>query len=168
MKCPICNSEMTCKKSTYHYQESGLDNIYLSDVEIYNCACGEEFVSIPAGADLHTLIGLDIVKKNALLNGKEIRFLRKNMGLTAKKLSEYTGINNATISRWENGTQPISKPHDLYLRLLYLTNKGIPHDTIRHLIEDNFPNVKPEAKNTIKHTISIQSMPQTENCQIAS
>ena len=161
MKCPICNSEMTCRTNTYHYRESGLDNIYLLGVEIYDCNCGEEFVSIPTIPELHTLIGLNLVKKNALLNGKEIKFLRKNMGMTAKKLSEYAGFNNATISRWENGTQTITKPHDLYLRLLYLNNKGIHTDTIRHLIEDSFPKVKLKPEETIKYTIPVQSKSQT-------
>ncbi|MCP4111663.1 MAG: YgiT-type zinc finger protein [Desulfobacteraceae bacterium] len=86
MNCPICNSEMVCKRTTHHYTESGLDNVFLDGVEVCQCSCSEKIVSIPAIPELHSKIGLDMIRKEALLNDREIRFLRKNMGLTKKNL----------------------------------------------------------------------------------
>ncbi|MCP4346930.1 MAG: YgiT-type zinc finger protein [Desulfobacterales bacterium] len=48
MNCPICNSEMVCKRTIHHYTESGLDNVFLDGVEVCQCSCSEKIVSIPA------------------------------------------------------------------------------------------------------------------------
>jgi len=77
MKCSTCQNQMKYAKTReYRYLESGLDNVILSGIDIFQCACGEEVVSIPSIDELHTLIGLRLVKKDSLLNGKEICFLR--------------------------------------------------------------------------------------------
>lgn len=114
---------------------------------------------------LNSLIGLNLIKKKSLLSGKEINFLRKNMGLTATKLSLYIGVDNATISRWENGTQNISKPHDYLLRLVYSSIKSIPAEKIKHLIEKDFKEIKPKQKKISKYKIP---WPQSEaDCMIS-
>ena len=155
MKCLKCNSKMNCKESTHHYMESGLDYVYLKGIEIYTCDCGERIISIPSIPELHTTIGHFLLKKKALLNGKEIRFLRKNMGLTAKKLAGYIGIDNASISRWENDQSPSTHPHDLLLRVVYASIKCIPNDEIKNIIEDDFKNIQPKQKKITKRTISL-------------
>lgn len=144
MKCLICNdAEMMCTKKRYHYTESGLDNIYLEEIDVCECpSCGEEIVNIPAVPDLHSLIGRHIVKKKSPLNGGEVRFLRKNAGLTAKRLSTMTGIDAATISRWENGTQSLAPSNDRLIRLIYSGVKGIPEEDTKHLIEKEFEDIK--------------------------
>jgi len=144
MKCPSCDSEMSCEEGRHHYTESGLDNFYLNGIEICTCACGEEIVSIPRMPELHSIIGLELIKKRCLLEAKEIKFLRKNMGLTAKRLSAFLGVDNATISRWENGSQPISKSNDRLIRLVYSSIKELPVQKIKHLIEDKFSEIVEE------------------------
>lgn len=156
MICPTCSSEMTCNNGTLHYLESGIDNVYLSGIEICKCtSCEEEIVSIPVVPELHNLIGLVLIKKKTLLSGKEIRFLRKNMGLTATRLAQHIGVDNATISRWENRSQPIGKSHDRLLRLVYSSIKGVPADEARHLIEKDFIDISPEQKDMPARTIPL-------------
>jgi putative transcriptional regulator len=162
MKCLKCNSKMDCKESAHHYVESGLDYIFLKGIEVYTCKCGEKVISIPSIPELHTTIGRFLLKKKALLNGQEIRFLRKNMGLTAKKLAGYIGIDNASISRWENDKSPITKPHDLFLRVVYASIKGIPNDEIKNIIEDDFKKIQPKQKKTTKRTISRNQWSKSE------
>jgi len=144
MKCPICKSEMECNQEFYNYVESGLENVQLDGIDVFRCSCGEEIINIPAVPELHSLIGLELIKKKSLLGNREIRFLRKNMGLTGKVLSKYIGVDNATLSRWENNSQTIDKSHDRLLRLIYSNIKGIPSDEIRHLIQEDFSYIKPE------------------------
>lgn len=153
MKCPICNSETVCTQEPYHYAESGLDYIYLEGIDVCKCTCGETIVSIPAMPELHNVISICILEKKSLLSGPEIRFLRKNMGLTATKLSKKIGVSNETISRWENGTQAITKPHDHFIRLLYSVIIGVPEDKIKHLIEEDFEEIEPEQKKILKQII---------------
>ena len=146
MNCPVCNSETVCTQDTHKYTECGLDNVVLKGIDVCKCSCGEKFVSIPAMPQLHRLIAINLINKKSLLSGQEIRFLRKNMGLTATKLSKIIGVDNATISRWETGNQPITKPHDHLIRLVYSNIKGMPEDKIKHLIEEDFEEIEPEQK----------------------
>ena len=163
MRCPVCDSKTDCQTGKHQYVESGLDNIIISGVEICICSCGEEIVSVPAVPELHSLIGLYLVKKKALLIGKEIRFLRKNIGLTAKKLSGYLGVDNATISRWEKGNQAINKANDRFLRLVYCNIKGISQEEIKHLIEEEFSGIKPRQEKVPNYIIPIDKWSNLEN-----
>ena len=79
MKCLDCNKDMTVSKEVYHYTESGLDSVYLDNVEVYRCECGEEFASIPAIIELNSVIGLNLVKKKTYLNGSEIQIGRAHV-----------------------------------------------------------------------------------------
>jgi putative zinc finger/helix-turn-helix YgiT family protein len=160
MKCPICNSETVRTHETYHFTESGLDYVYLEGVDLFKCSCGEVIVSIPAMPQLHSIIAFDVIRKKSLLIGQEIRFLRKNMGLTATKLSKIIGVDNATVSRWENGKQLITKPHDHFIRLVYSNIKGIPKGKIKHLIKKDFEEIEPEQKKILKKIIP---WPQSNN-----
>lgn len=141
MKCPTCNNaEMVCGKVKYHYQESGLDNVYLEGTDVCQCpACKEEIVSIHAVPELHNLIGKALTEKKSMLTGREIRFLRKNAGLSAKKFAGMIGVDNATVCRWENGEQNHASQNDRLIRLVYSGIKGLP---TRHLIADEFEHIK--------------------------
>ncbi len=130
MKCHTCNQEMKSHKETYHYIESGLDNVFLDGVSIYTCSCGEEVARIPSVIDLNSRIGNSLLRKQGTFTGKEIRFLRKNIGLNTKDFAEIIGMDKATVSRWENGKQRISKPNDLLIRLVYAHMKGISREEV--------------------------------------
>ena len=130
------------KTAEYHYVESGLDNLILQDINVFECVCGENIVRIPAVDELHRLVGMRIIEKIAPLTGNEIRFLRKNMGMRAMKLAGFMGIDNATVSRWENGKQKISKSHDHFLRLIYCNLNRINPDRIVRIIQDEFSSIQ--------------------------
>ena len=53
-----------------------------------------------------------------VLTPTELRTLRKNTGLSVNQFSKFTGIGQASISRWENSTLIQNKAMDFYLRLL--------------------------------------------------
>ncbi len=155
MKCPNCYDEMvaTVEKS-YRYDECGLDYIYLEDIDIYSCKkCDEHIVSIPSIIELNSLIGLSLIKKDSLLTGKEARYLRKNIGLSGKKLSEILGVNNATVSRWENNNQNIGKDHDRLIRLVYAELKDIPREDLKTLIQNDLVKINPYAEKHQKLNI---------------
>ncbi len=140
MKCHTCKSEMICDKTVFHYRESGLEYVYLEGVDVYRCTgCDEEIINIPNIPDLHNFIGVSIIKKDSPLTGAEIRFLRKNAGMSALLMAEYMGVDNATISRWENGKQDVTPSHDRLVRLIYSEKKRIGIDII-----DSFKNIRKE------------------------
>jgi len=159
MECFICGQEMSCSIEMYHYKECGLDNVYLVNVEVCRCpGCNEKVVSIPALPALNTAIGEDLLQKESRLNGKEIRFLRKNMGMKSVDLQRYLGVDNATISRWESGKQKISLPNDRLLRVVYAHMKGIPTDRITSLVRDGFVQIKPKEMVSRLYRIDINSI----------
>lgn len=162
MKCPACHNIMVCSLGEHHYRESGLENVYLKGIEICTCDCGEKTVAFPAINELHKKIALLLIRKKSLLKGQEIRFLRKNMGLTAKKLSGIMGVDNATISRWEKGKQAISDGHDRCLRLVYANIKGTSEEEIRHLINEDFNQITTEREASPDFMISVEDYLRTK------
>lgn len=156
MICPSCKQMMSCGQGKHHYLESGLDNVYLLGIDICECSCGERIVSIPSAIELHDKLALEIMKKKSLLNGREIRFLRKNMGLTAIRLAELMAVDNATVSRWENGHQPISETNDRLLRSLYLNMKDIPSDKVHSLIEKDFVEISSDQTTPPPYMIPVE------------
>lgn len=102
----------------YHYTECGLQNVWLTNGYDVCEVDGEKAVSISDVDELHELIGRSIASKSNL-NATEIRFLRKELGLSQKRLADLLGSTEQTVSLWERrGRMP--KGYDRLVRLLYL------------------------------------------------
>jgi len=124
-KCPECGKVIYRKTSNYWYKESGLDNVFLENIPVYECSCGISYPSIFRVPWLNDLIARTLLKKPALLNGKEIRFLRKNLFLPATAFSEALSVRKDTFSKWENDIQKHSEGNDRLIRATYTILKGI-------------------------------------------
>lgn len=122
--CWKCGNRMELiKDKTYHYTESGLNNVYLTGIIQYKCgSCGESGVEIPQIKALHSLIARDIVCQKGLMAGDEVRFLRKGMRMKSKDIADALSLDPSTYSRWENGKQDVNPCHDKQMRLLYILN----------------------------------------------
>lgn len=122
-KCHICGDPLvTIKDQPYEYTECGL-NVTLLGITQYTChGCGEEFAAIPSPQKLHRIIGIEICRnKKALLQPKEIVFLRKELRLKAKELAKVLGVSDSVVSRWENGKADIGEGNDRLLRSIFLS-----------------------------------------------
>ncbi len=127
-KCPICGDAINViRDQPYEYKQSGL-NVLLLGITQYSCdGCGEHFAAIPNSEQLHTTIALDICKnKKALLLPKEIKFLRKELGLKGTELARAMGVEPSQISRWENNKATISEGNDRMLRMIYRSSVEKP------------------------------------------
>jgi putative zinc finger/helix-turn-helix YgiT family protein len=109
---------MKKRKGRYHYEESGLPNLYLEGIDIYYCSCGEEMGAIPCIDKLHNIIMRTIVDTSPRLSGREIRFIRKNLELKASEFANLLGVSKVTVSRWENDKVKIDKSYDNMIRAL--------------------------------------------------
>ena len=97
---------------------------------------GEKAVSITDAEQLHEVIGRTLAAKSTL-SAAEIRFLRKELGLSQKRLADLLGSTEQTVSLWERRGR-IPKGYDRLIRLLYLENyatqiatpKKIPNNKI--------------------------------------
>jgi putative zinc finger/helix-turn-helix YgiT family protein len=141
MTCPVCKQEGRVYIGKHHYTESGLQNVWLDGVEIFECKCGECFAFISCAQELHKLIAQILLKQENQLSGREIRFLRKHMGMKSKDFANELGVRPVTISRWESGDYPPSKSFDRFIRLFYAANMGL-EEVAKELVKDIFPKLK--------------------------
>lgn len=102
----------------YHYTESGLRNVWLTNGYTFKSIDGEAAVAISGADELHETIGRTLAHK-PYLTGTELRFLRKELGLSQKRLADLIGSTEQTVSLWERkGRMP--RGYDRLIRILYL------------------------------------------------
>ena len=111
---------MKKQKGEYRYTESGLDNVVLTGVTMYKCACGEAVPELKNVGRIHRAIADALTKKKSRLYGQEVRFLRKEIGMTAKDLAGLLSVNPVTVSRWESGKEKVGSVSDKLIRMLYV------------------------------------------------
>jgi putative transcriptional regulator len=109
----------------YHYQECGLDNIYLeSGYTIHETPYGEG-VSIYLTDELHKAIGEWLISVPKPLDGAELRFLRLEMEMTQRDLASILGTSEQTLRLWERyRKKAMPGPADRLLRALYKEYTG--------------------------------------------
>jgi transcriptional regulator with XRE-family HTH domain len=103
---------------SYHYRESGLDNVVIHGIAMETDDRGDRIVSIPNVAGLHRLLVGVFLRQKRGLAPKEIRFLRTEMGMTQMELGEKLHKDHQSIGRWERGEIAIDPLADLAIRLL--------------------------------------------------
>lgn len=89
--------------AVYRYIESGLDDVFIEGVNFHADDKGEDVITIPNVRGLHRAIAKAIVTKTSSLTGKELRFLRTEMGMTQAELAAIVHREPLAISRWERG-----------------------------------------------------------------
>ena len=153
-KCPTCGSEgFISVKSHHHFLESGLENVHLTNVDVWVCSdCGEEIVSIPRSTELMKLIGESILLKPTSLNGSEIRFLRKNLHLKINEFAQLLGVDRVTVSRWENEHEKPSRSADRLVRLTYALEAKIGEGVVEELRKNLR---KEEIESTVDFFVSL-------------
>lgn len=112
------------EREPYHYTECGLSDVYL--------LCGYERVQTDEGPavviqnmdGLHRAIGDEIARNKKALDGADIRFLRKEMGLTQAELADLMGTTDQSVARWEKDENVAPGPAGLLLRLIYIAWRG--------------------------------------------
>jgi DNA-binding transcriptional regulator YiaG len=118
MRCAKCSSQMRKTVGRYQYRECGLDNVWLENWPMFQCAeCGLELPLLPNAEDAARLVTRYLVRQPGRLDGDTVLFLRKALGLKSVELAHLLKVNRVTISRWENNFSPIDGLCDLRLRL---------------------------------------------------
>ena len=78
---------------------------------------GEETISVPDPVGLINAVVRSRVEHPRKLNGKEIAFVRKALGVRGKLLADFLGISAEHLSRCETGVKVMSAPSEKLLRL---------------------------------------------------
>lgn len=152
--CTRCGAVMVGKKATekdaYHYTFSGLNNVYLRGITVYRCpVCADVRPSIPRIDDLHRAIAEALARKPGRLKGSEIRFLRKNLGIPARKIARILGLAAETYSRVENEKNPgLSEAAEKLFRLM--ASDAPRGGGVREAILDLAENLEREDRRTAR------------------
>lgn len=120
---------------SYHYVDSGLDNVYLENGYTVHTTPYGEGVSIHDTGGLHRMLGDLLVDLPRPLSGAELRFLRVQMDMTQRALASVMGEEEQTLRRWEKArSKPIRGAADRLIRVLY--NEYVGGDgTVRQMVE---------------------------------
>ena len=70
---------------------------------------GEECIIIRNINGLHRTIAHGIVTRRSSMNGKELRFLRTQLGMTQAQLADMLHREALAVNRWERGECPIDR-----------------------------------------------------------
>ncbi len=140
--CSNCGTEARPVRGNYRYRESGLPNVILKNVQLIRCPkCGNEDPIIPRITRVHQMIALAVLHKPHRLNGGEVRFLRKHLGMNGDEFSKMIHIDRTTLSKWENDDDPVGDQSDRLIRAVVL---GLSDELRSHIQEvvREFPNIE--------------------------
>ena len=104
----------------YRYVDSGLSNVYLVGIKYWTCGrCKAHAAEIPAVEQLMDVIAECIVMKPGLLEGQEIRFLRKKVGKKSADFAALLDYGPEHYSKLENDQLPLTEGADKQIRLTF-------------------------------------------------
>jgi Helix-turn-helix domain len=89
-------------RQDYQFTESGLSDLWLKDWPMVEFE-GDLCPVLPDPDWFSDVIMRHITYKLEPLNGEEILFARKHLGLRGAALAERLGVERVEVSRWENG-----------------------------------------------------------------
>lgn len=112
----------------YRYTECGLDNVLIEGMNVLVDDGGEKVITIPNINGLHRVIALGIVRKKNGISGKELRFLRTEMGMTQAELAAMVHREPLAISRWERGEIDIDNNAEVLIRMAAIQQLELPQD----------------------------------------
>lgn len=116
--CPQCDSVSVT--TTWHHDVfdygSGESAVKLHvDLPVRRCAsCDFEFLDHEG----HWLRHEAVCRHLGVLSPDEVRGIRNRYEMKRSEFAQVTGLGEATLNRWENGTLVQNRANDRYLRLL--------------------------------------------------
>ena len=102
----------------YHYTESGLQNVWLSNGFKTKKVAGGKAVAIANVGGLHQAIGREIAG-NGYMTGAELRFLRKELDLSQTRYGALVGASEESVSLWERRGR-VPKSASVLMQAIYI------------------------------------------------
>jgi putative transcriptional regulator len=120
----VCRYREEVDREPFHFNISGLDNIYLlSGYELHATQHGPG-VSFTDTDGLSRALGRYLANQRRRLTGKEWLFLRIEMDVSQVELGRLLHISDQQVARWEKEICEISGPADVLFRCMYLQHLG--------------------------------------------
>ena len=106
---------MERKKETFIYKGLGFP-VELIDAPMKK-VFGEWVIDIDMNI-LQKFVFKGLIHKLYPLTGREIRFMRKFLGISTTELGEKFGVSHATIVKWERQQAKVAPTYETYIRML--------------------------------------------------
>jgi DNA-binding transcriptional regulator YiaG len=120
--CSNCGAKARIVKGDYEFKESGLRDVTLLDINLIKCAkCGNVDPILSGVDDVLDLLAVAVLQKQYRLEGAELRFLRKHVGLNQEEFSKLMHVDKTTLSKWENDEDQIGIRSDLLARTVVIS-----------------------------------------------
>ncbi len=116
--------------NSYRYDECGLDNVEIVGVTFFVDDSGEEVFFVPFINGLHKAIAEGIVSHAHAMNGKELRFLRSEMGCTQSQLADLVHHDRQSVGRWEREEIAIDGSAEVIIRKHAIELLGLSVDKV--------------------------------------
>ncbi|MBK8204743.1 MAG: YgiT-type zinc finger protein [Bdellovibrionales bacterium] len=124
MRCIECEStkKLKPKIKSMKYEVSGLENIVIRGVKVYECDnCGESYVQYGNIEEIDATIAQALLSKEGPMTGKEIRFLRTWKGYSGKNFATLISHSPEHLYREESKSVPVNKKLDRLVRLAIMS-----------------------------------------------
>ena len=111
------------------------------NVPLWVCPNRHKELEIPEVTALHELLAHMIIRQPVALTGRDVKFLRRRIGLSAKDFAARIGLSAVRLSQIENSSSPLQKRADLLFRLTFTAliasrdNKPFPSD-LGHIVDE--------------------------------
>lgn len=117
--CPDCGAAMTVTRSTQPYGLVGSWAVLVEGATLSRCgSCPYYEIGFERIEEISRAVAAAVIAKPSRLAAEEVRFLRMRLELDAKHLARRLGVTPSTLSRWENGHEPIGATPEALLRAL--------------------------------------------------
>jgi DNA-binding transcriptional regulator YiaG len=141
---------MEKKTETFTYEGFGFP------VVLVNCPMkkilGEWVIDINISA-LQRVVFEEVIRTPYPLSGKEIKFMRKFLGMSTTELGKKLGLSHVTIIKWEKKESQIGPSQETYLRLFFY--ECFKDRDLLSLYKEIRPEILMEAKQK-KHPPTLQ------------
>jgi len=105
------------KTKVYRYTECGLDNVLIEGLAVVRDDDGDEVITLPNINGLHRAIAESIVNSPSGMTGKELRFIRTELGRTQAEMGKLVHRDHQSIGRWERSECPMEGAAEALIRL---------------------------------------------------
>jgi DNA-binding transcriptional regulator YiaG len=119
----------------YHYTACGLDNVVLKGLPVMEDDGGDQVITIPKINLLHQLLVNEVATKHGRLNGKEIRFLRTELGMSQSQLAVLVGRDAQSVGRWERGEADVEQALEMVIRMKALEYVNVERPSVDDVAE---------------------------------
>ena len=132
MRCANCGHELIESRKPITEKYRG-EEITVAGIRHFNCdVCGSYELMADDADKLSYEIASIYAVRHGLLAPREIRTIRKSLGMTQRDFERVLGVSSPTCSRWENGAVQQSNTADKLMRIIarfpealaYLMNDG--------------------------------------------